>query len=144
MTYTVTPEDILAIRYELNDNQPGLYILDDSTITYYLEKNQGSISASAIDCCKAILFRLSMDSSDSTVDILTLKGSKAAESYRLALQLYLRDPSLNPLMKSANPYAGNISKQDMLDNNSNPDTNFVSSINEMYETRIPSDNPFVI
>lgn len=145
MSYVATPEDIMKIRYELSDNSgPGLYVLDDATITYYLEKNSGSISSATLDSARALLFRLSLDSSDSIVDILSIKGSKAAEQWRQSLQLFIKDPSLNPLMKSANPYAGNISKQDMIDNNTNPDTNFVNSINEMHETRIPSDNPFII
>lgn len=131
MAYSVTPEDLQAIRYELNDNVPGLYILDDSTISYYLVKNQGSIARTTVDCAKAILFRLSMDSKDSTIDVLSIKTSKQAEAYRLSLELFLRNPSLNPLIANANIWAGNVSKSEMCENNNTIDNNIpdLSSVN---------------
>ena len=142
MTYTATPEDIQKIRYELNDNSTGLYILDDSTITYYLEKNNGSISRSSLDCCKAILLRLAMDSRDSTVDVLSIKSSKQAEQYRLALELYLKDPSLNPIYASAGGWAGGISKSEMQANNSNPD-NYVTDLARQ-DIKLQNNNPFMV
>lgn len=142
MTYTATPEDIQKIRYELNDNSTGLYILDDSTITYYLEKNNGSISRSSIDCCRAILLRLAMDSRDSTVDVLSIKTSKQAEQYRLALELYLKDPSLNPLISSAGVWAGGISKSEIALNNSNPDNNVSDLARQSIDTT--NCNPFMV
>lgn len=144
MAYTPTPEDRQKIRYELNDNSPGLYILDDSTIDYYLTKNLGSISATSIDCCRAILLRLSMDSSDNIVDVLSIKSSKAAEQYRLSLQMYLNNPSLNPIIKSASIYAGNVSLSDMNTNDTTADNNYVSSpsVNNVSFMVDPCDNPF--
>lgn len=146
MAYVPTAEDRQKIRYELNDNNPGLYILDDSTIDYYLTKNSGSISATSIDCCRAILLRLSMDSSDNIVDVLSIKTSKAAEQYRLALQMYLRDPSLNPIMKSVSIYGGNISKSDIQSNIDNPDNNSVQSpaLTPIITVVDPRVNPFGI
>lgn len=144
MAYTPTPEDRQKIRYELNDNSPGLYILDDSTIDYYLTKNSGSISATSIDCCRAILLRLSMDSSDNIVDVLSIKSSKAAEQYRLSLQMYLNNPSLNPLIKSASIYAGNVSLSDMNTNDTTADNNYVSSLSVKNVNFVvdPDTNPF--
>ncbi len=144
MAYTPTPEDRQKIRYELNDNSPGLYILDDSTIDYYLTKNSGSISATSIDCCRAILLRLSMDSSDNITDVLSIKSSKAAEQYRLSLQMYLNNPSLNPLIKSASIYAGNVSLSDMNTNDTTADNNYVSSpsVKNVSFMVDPCDNPF--
>ena len=144
MAYTPTPEDRQKIRYELNDNSPGLYILDDSTIDYYLTKNSGSISATSIDCCRAILLRLSMDSSDNITDVLSIKSSKAAEQYRLSLQMYLNNPSLNPLIKSASIYAGNVSLPDMNTNDTTADNNYVSSASVKNVSFMvdPCDNPF--
>ena len=144
MAYTPTPEDRQKIRYELNDNSPGLYILDDSTIDYYLTKNSGSISATSIDCCRAILLRLSMDSSDNIVDVLSIKSSKAAEAYRQALQLYITSPSLNPLIKSASIYAGNVSLSDMNTNDTTADNNYVSSpsVKNVSFMVDPDTNPF--
>ena len=144
MAYTPTPEDRQKIRYELNDNSPGLYILDDSTIDYYLTKNSGSISATSIDCCRAILLRLSMDSSDNITDVLSIKSSKAAEQYRLSLQMYLNNPSLNPLIKSASIYAGNVSLSDMNTNDTTADNNYVSSpsVKNVNFVVDPDTNPF--
>lgn len=136
MAYTATPEDIQKIRYELNDNTVGLYILDDSTITYYLEKNEGSISRTSIDCARCILLRLSMDSADKVVDVISVKGSKAAEQYRLALELYLKSPSLNPLYNTVSGWAGGISRTEMLDNNLNPDNYYT-------DLAVPN-NPFSV
>ena len=124
MSYTATMGDIQKIRFELNDNAgPGLFILDDSTITYYLEKNDGSVSRATIDCCRAILLRLSMDSRDQVIDVLAIRSHRTAEQYRLALELYLKNPSLNPLYNNISGWAGNISKVEMQENNANPDNN---------------------
>jgi len=142
-----TPELIQAIRYELNDNAgPGLYILDDSTIIYYLEKNEGSVPRTSVDCCKAILFRLSMDGSDKVVDILSIKSSKSASEYRQALALYLRDPSLNPLYNSANGWAGNVSVSEMQENNNNVDNNIPSlAVSPLQQSTYDyNDNPFLV
>jgi hypothetical protein len=62
---------------------------------------------------------------DSTVDIFSIKGSKAAESYRMALQMYLRDPMLNPILKNTSAYFGNVSLSDMQANVDNLDNNAV-------------------
>lgn len=147
MAYVATPEDIQKIRYELNDNSgPGLYILDDSTITYYLEKNFGSIARTSIDCCRAILLRLSMDSKDQVVDVLALRNSKAAEQYRLALELYLKDPSLNPLYNNLNGWAGNISVSEIEENNNTLDNNIPSLAIPVLNNNCTRDidNPFSI
>ena len=111
MAYTATPDDILKVRIELQDNEPGLYILDDESITYFLNKNNGSIGKSCIDAAKTILFKLSQES-DETVGIFSLCGRAAADSYRQALELYIKNVSLNPLYTNAGAYAGGISVTD--------------------------------
>jgi len=115
---------IEKVRIEIGDTATGLYILSDDEITYFLEKNSDSIRRTSLDCARSILFRLSLDSSESSVDILTLKGDKAASAYKDALELYLKNPELNPVLTSASIYAGGISKSDMLDNKT-PDNNYV-------------------
>ena len=142
-SYVATPEDIQKIRYELNDNAgPGLYILDNSTVTYYLEKNNGSIPRASLECCKAILLRLAMDSRDSTVDVLSIKSSKQAEQYRLALELYLKDQNLNPIYSSSSGWAGGISKSEIIANNSNPDNNIPDLAKQT--TEVQNQNPFMV
>lgn len=115
---------VLQLRYELADTDVALPIMSDSEYSYYIDKHAGNIRRATLDSAKAILFKMSMRP-DEIVDIFSIKGSKAAEQYRLTLALYLKDPSLNPALTLANVYAGGISKTDMLTNNSNPDNNFV-------------------
>jgi pantoate kinase len=85
-----------------------------------------------------------MDSGESQVDIITLKSSKAAEQYRLSLQMYLNNPSLNPLIKSASIYAGNVSLSDMNTNDTTADNNYVSSpsVKNVNFVVDPDTNPF--
>lgn len=146
MSYVATPEDRQKVRWEIQDVSTGLYILDDDTITYFLEKNNGSVARASIDAAKTILFKLSIESTDEVVSILSLKGSKAAEQYRLALELYLKSPSLNPLYQNATLWAGNISKSEILENNSTCDNNIPSLASQdlnptCYDT---NSNPFTI
>lgn len=121
----VTPEMITNVRMEIQDVAVGFYILDDETITYFLEKNNENIRRASMDCARAILFKLSINASDSTVDIFSIRGSKAAEAYRLSLMLYLKDPSLNPVYNLAGIYAGGISVSDMQANVDDTDNNAV-------------------
>lgn len=127
------------VRIEIADDSPGLYILADDTIEYYLAKNNQSIRRTVIDCCRTILFKLSQRG-DETIDIFSLKGSRVADQYRQALQLFLRDSQLNPLLSSAVGYFGGISKSDMQANDAAIDNNIVA---KPYEASQPSSNFFV-
>lgn len=119
-----TLTDIQKVRLEIQDNTPGLYLISDDEVQYFLDKNAGSVVRASIDAAKTILFKLSINSNDSTVDIFSIKGSKAAEQYRLALALFIKDPTLNPLYNNIQGYVGGISKTDML-NNFTDDNNVV-------------------
>lgn len=127
MSYIVTPEDLNKVRMEIQDTSTGLYILDDATISYYLTKHSGSITQTSLDCAKAMLFKLSSNASDEQVDIFSIKGSKASQEFREALKLYIKDPSLNRLYSTVQPYVGNTSKSDIALNNSTLDNQFVQS-----------------
>ena len=145
MAYTVTPEDLQKVRWEIQDVSTGLYILDDDTLSYFLEKNSGSIARASIDAAKTILFKLSIESTDEVVSILSLKGSKAAEQYRLALELFLKNPSLNPLYQNATLWAGNISRSEISTNNNTLDNNIPSlAISNSSCLDTTPDNPFLI
>jgi hypothetical protein len=101
-----------------------------------------------LDAAKTILFILSQRSTNKTVDVLSISGgAKAAEQYRLALQLFLRDPYLNPIIRDAQIWVGNVSKEEMQANNSNLDNQYIASINSdtdvLKNDRYPS-NPFLI
>ena len=145
MAYVPTADDVTKVRYEVQDIDVALPILPDATYEYILTKNSGSISASSIDAARMILMRLSISgSSDFIVDVISIKGSKAAEAYRQALQLYITSPSLNPLIKSASIYAGNVSLSDMNTNDTTADNNYISSPSVKNVSFIvdPCDNPF--
>ena len=121
-----TPEQIQALRYELADTDTSLPYLSDSEYTYFLTKNNDSHRRAMVDCAKTILLKLSMRG-DESVDIFSIKGSKVAEQYRLALQLFLRDPNLNPALTMAQAYAGGVSRSDMQANEEDEDANAVFS-----------------
>lgn len=132
----VTPQLINAVRIEIADTDIALPILSDDEITYFLNKNNESIRRASLDAARVALMKLSQ-TGDSMVGIISVKGSKVAEQYRLALELYLKSPHLNPILsglgsfvdvdgKAQNPiYAGGISNSDMLANVSNSDNNYI-------------------
>lgn len=124
---TVTPEMIQAVRREVGDIDPIFPILNDSDYEYFITKNNESIRRSSLDAARAILLNLSINSNSRTVDVLSVNNSKRAESYRQALLMYLRNPDLNSIYSSLNVYGSGISNQDIQNNNSNPDNNYVKS-----------------
>lgn len=129
---------IQQIRLLIQDNTPGLYILSDDEIEFLLERNSGSVNRASIEAAKLILMNLSMRG-DEQVDIFSIKGRAAAEQYRLALQLFIRDPNLNPVLQNCKGWVGGISKQEMQTNDANLDTNVVPIPRT---STVPSANPF--
>lgn len=119
---------IEQVRLLIQDNTPGLYVISDLEINYLLTRNSNSINRTALEAAKIVLMNLSMRG-DSSVDIFSLKGSKAAEQYRLALQLFIKDPNLNPILQNVQGYFGGVSKSDMENNNANSDNSLVPSVN---------------
>lgn len=115
---------VQQVRLLIQDTVPGLYILSDEEVEYFLESNSDSVNRAAIAAAKVVLLNLSMRT-DSTVDIFSIKSSKVAESYRLALTLFLKNPDLNPVLQNCQGYVGGISNADMADNNANSDNNVV-------------------
>ena len=122
MAYT----DIQKVRIEVADLDPGLPLLADDEYSYLLEKNNNSIVRASVDAARIILLKLSQQT-DETVSIFSVKGSKAAEQYRLALELYIKNPQLNPLYNNLQGYFGGVSISDMEANAANPDNNIVEN-----------------
>lgn len=135
--------DIQKVRIEVADTDPALPILADEEYQYFLEKNNSSVVRASLDAARTILFRLSIDSQDQIVDVLALKGHYAADQYRQALQLFLKDPNLNPVLKNAGGYVGGISKTDMDNNNTNLD-NVTVKRNDTYIALLPHNGPFEV
>jgi hypothetical protein len=133
---------IQQCRLAVADMDPAFPLLTDDSYEYFLEKNNDNVTRASLDAAKTILLILSQRGSE-TVDIFSVTGGhKSAEQYRLALQLFLKSPELNPLMTSATVYAGGISLSDMQANIDNSDNNTVKTANSRSISSL--DNPFVI
>lgn len=126
---------VKAIRIELGDTSPEFPIMSDEEYRYFLDKNDWSIRRASLDAAKSMMMKLSMRT-DETVDIFSVKGSGAAKQFMQALQMYITNPDLNPIYQNAMPYAGGVSKSDMLSNDLNLDNNIV-----VQPTQSPSDFP---
>lgn len=146
----VTPEMISACRTEVGDVVIELPILTDSEYTYFLEKSSENIRRASLDAAKTILLKISLNSKDSVVDVLSIKTSMQADQYRKALQLYIKSPELNGMYSTVSAWAGGISKSDMQSNIDNLDNNAVlppvSAIGNQSQVdpKTYSTNPFLI
>ena len=133
--------DIMKVRIEVADTELSLPFLPDETYEYLLEKNSNSIRRASLDAARLILYQLSLRSQSEVVDVLSVTGGhKAAEQYRLALQQYIRDPALNPLLTSVQGYAGGISNQDYETNISTADNKAVQTPQEALQRQQPSSS----
>ena len=128
MAYT----NIQKVRLEVADIDLSFPILSDADYAYFLEKSNENITRASLDAARTILLVLSQRTEE-TVDIFSIRGGKAAEQYRLSLQLFMRDPSTNPVLQNAKGWVGGTSFEDILTNLNNPDNNVVTS---------PSDSPY--
>ncbi len=127
------------VRFLIQDNTPGLYIISDEEIAFLLNRNNKNVDRTAIEAAKVVLLNLSMRG-DQTVDIFSIKGNKAAEQYRLSLQLFIKDPNMNPILKTVCGWVGGVSKAEMLTNDSNSDNNIVPSPNSSADYVIPLED----
>ena len=99
---------IQQVRLEVADLDPSFPLLADSDYDYLLLKHNNSVVRASVDAARIILLKLSQQT-DETVSIFSVKGSKAAEQYRLALELYIKNPQLNPLYNNLQGYFGDLS-----------------------------------
>jgi hypothetical protein len=74
-----------------------------------------------------IMLRYLAQRGDESIDVFSIRGSKAAEQMRLAIELYLKDPANNPLYKNLKGYVGGVSISDMEANNADLDNNIVEN-----------------
>jgi hypothetical protein len=127
MAYTIVQQ----VRLEVADFDPSFPILSDTDYEYFLTKNNNNVTRAAIDAARTILLVLSQRT-DESVDIFSIRGGKAAEQYRLSLQMFLRDPTTNPVLQNCQGWVGGISKEDIAANYQNLDNHVVT---------VPSQNP---
>lgn len=128
---------IEKVRVEVGDVDPALPVLPDSTYEYLLEKNSNSIPRASVDAARIILMNLSQRT-DETIDIFSVKGSKAADSYRQALLLYISNPATNPILSAANlqVFFGGTSKSANESNVSNSDNVTVQTPSDIIPVKI--------
>ena len=117
--------DIQKLRLEVGDVDISFPILDDTSYEYFLQKHSNNLNRAGLDAARAILFQISTRNSE-TVDVFSVKNT-SAESYRQALLLYIKDPTLNPLYQNLKGYVGGVSISDMDANNANLDNNIIQS-----------------
>ncbi len=122
MAYTL----IQQVKLEVADLDQAFPLLSDADYDYLLLKHNNSVVRAAVDAARIILLLLSQRT-DETVDVFSVRGSKAAEQYRLALELYIKNPQLNPLYNNLKGYVGGVSISDMDANNANLDNNIIQS-----------------
>lgn len=122
------------------DLDPALPFLDDSTYEYFLTRHNGSVRKASLDAARSILLLLAQRGSE-TIDVLSIQGGhKAAEQYRLALQMMISSPEFNPLFTSVQGYAGGISNQDYESNISTTDNKAVQTPQEALQRQQPSSS----
>jgi hypothetical protein len=126
----ITPEMIMQVRYEVQDVDVALPILDDAVYEYILTKNAENIARSSIDAARMILQRLSLTASKNTVDIFSIDSTVSAKQYKEALLLYIKDPNLNPLYQNLTGSFGGISKSEMQENDDTSDNNLIPKPNQ--------------
>ncbi len=117
---------IEQVRLIIADNENGLYILSDDEIQFYIDQANGNVNRAAIGAARTVLLKLAQRGEES-VDIFSIKGSKAASEYRLALQLFIKDPNLNALSGNLKGWFGGISRTEMILNDANLDNNIIES-----------------
>lgn len=122
MAYTL----IQQVKLEVADLDQAFPLLSDADYDYLLLKHNNSVVRAAVDAARIILLLLSQRT-DETVDVFSVRGSKAAEQYRLALELYIKNPQLNPLYQNLKGYVGGVSISDMEANNAGLDNNIVEN-----------------
>lgn len=133
--------DIQKLRIEVQDTAIEFPFLADEEYQYLLDKNNQSIKKASLEAARLILFKLSINASDETVSVFSIKGSQAAKAYMEALKLYITNQALNPLLMDGTVYAGGISKQDYEQNNSDSD-NLVPDLKP--QQQVENYNPFLL
>jgi hypothetical protein len=119
---------IQQVRLLTQDTAVGFYFTTDEEIQFFLDRNNQNVNRASLEVARVILLQLSMWSANESIDIFTISGgSKSAEQYRLALEMFIRNPQLNPVYNSVNGYAGGISISDMQANSDALDNNSVTT-----------------
>lgn len=119
---------IQQIRLLTQDNAVGFYFITDEELQFFLDRNNQNVNKASLEAARVILLQLSLWSANESVDIFSISnGSKSASEYRASLEMFIRNPQLNPVYNSVNGYAGGISLSDMQANSDNCDNNSITT-----------------
>jgi hypothetical protein len=121
MPYSGSPATSATDRVRLycGDIWDDMEYLTDADYQFYIDRMNGNENRASLECMRAILFKLSRGAREKTGDIEVF-GSEYFKNYLAALTLVLKNPEA--VISLAVPYAGGISKKDMLTNDLNPDS----------------------
>jgi len=148
MPFTGDPVNnaIDRVRLMVGDTDPQFEFLDDSTYQFVLDKNNDNEKSAARESARYILAYIARFTRERTGDI-EVYGKEFFENYRQLLMDLINNPNFSDVLPM--PYAGGISKQDMLDNNNKIDNNHTqfyigySTSTPTYE-EVEYDGPFEI
>ena len=118
MALDLTNSAVDRVRLRLGDFHCP-YILDDQTIDYYITKNANNENQAYKELLTVMLFSLSRLTRERAGD-LEIYGSEYFRQYFDSVNLALSNPDLNYIV--AMPYAGGISRSDMLTNQQDVDS----------------------
>ncbi|QDP60447.1 MAG: hypothetical protein GOVbin1096_75 [Prokaryotic dsDNA virus sp.] len=148
MAFTGDPVNNALDRVRLitGDTDPNYVFLEDATYQYVLDKNNQNEKQSAIEAARYILANITRYTRERTGDI-EVYGNEFFKNYRDYLLELVNNPNFSNILPM--PYAGGISKKDMLENDSDPDNVRPTpyrgfSIDEHVYEDIDYDGPFEV
>lgn len=120
MPFTGDPVNsaIDRVRLITGDTDPVYEFLDDTTYQYLLDKNNNNEKQAALEGARYILANIARYTRERTGDI-EVYGNEFFKNYRSYLLELVNNPNFSNILPM--PYAGGISKQDMLENDQNED-----------------------
>jgi len=120
MSFTSDPANSTTDRVRLitGDTDPVYEFLDDSTYVYLIDKHRDNEKQAALEAAKYILANITRYTRERTGDI-EVYGNEFFRNYRTYLLELVNNPNFSSILPR--PYAGGISKKDMLANDENID-----------------------
>jgi len=111
------------VRLRVGDTDNNNEYLDDRWYTHFLTTSNNNEVITSIEIAKAILVRFTGHTRE-VVDQVEIYGNQRFEQYLKWLKDFVENPNLSGF-RSPVPFAGGISKQDMIDRRNDPDNNIV-------------------
>jgi len=134
------------VRLITGDTDTVYEFLDDITYQYLIDKHSSNEKQAAIEAAKYILASITRFTRERTGDI-EVYGNEFFRNYRTYLLEMVNNPNFSNILPM--PYAGGISKKDMLKNDENPDNVRPAvyrgfSVEEHVYEEVKYDGPFKV